>query len=263
MKGLIYYYSSTGNTKLSVNYLKDHITNAKIDLCDIANDDIIEPDDYDVVGFASFAEYLGPPTLMKRFIETLNNQNKKPAFVLNTYGGFTGPTQSEFAKQVDARGFKVFAGHSLMMPMNYPPMKRNGKHAENEPSAKEMSNYDKFIAQIERSITQIEKGEDIKPLLNAFSLKKLAPSMSRSKVKKDFGIQQIDQDKCVNCGNCARVCAYNAIEMSPNPVVNHDKCNGCWTCYNTCPKKAVHAKSFKGEHQYKGPSKELIEKMGK
>ncbi|MCT4594989.1 MAG: EFR1 family ferrodoxin [Anaeromicrobium sp.] len=263
MKGIIYYYSSTGNTKLAVNYLKNHIHNAEIVLCDIANDNIIECDSYDFVGFASFAEYLGPPTLMKRFIETLSLQNGKPAFVLNTYGRFTGPTQIEFAKQVDARGFKVVAGHSLIMPMNYPPMKRKGKHSTSEPSPKEMSNYDRFIAQIERSITQIEEGEDLKPLLRTFSLKKLVPSMARDKVKKDFGIQQIDQEKCVNCGNCARVCGYNAIEMNPNPVVNHQKCNGCWACYNTCPKKAINAKSFKGEYQYKGPSKELVDRMSK
>lgn len=261
MRGIVYYYSSTGNTKLAVNYLKKHIPNAEIDLCDIANEEIANTDYYDIVGFASFAEYLGPPTLMKNFIESLSMQNGKAAFVFNTFGGFTGQTQTEFAKQVEARGFKVVTGHSLKMPMNYPPMKRNGKHSENAPTTKDMSNFIDFISRIGKNISQIEKGEELKSIFGAFSLKKLVPSMSRDKVKKDFGIQQIDKEKCINCGNCARVCAYNAIEMSPSPVVDHNKCNGCWACYNQCPKQAIHARSFKGEHQYKGPSKELIDRM--
>lgn len=263
MKSIVYYYSSTGNTKLAVKYIENHLSGVTFDLCDIANDEIIAPDAYDLVGFASFAEYLGPPTLMKRFIESLSMQNDKAAFVLNTYGGFTGQTQTEFAKQVQARGFKVFAGHSLVMPMNYPPMKKNGKHAENEPSPKAMVEFDKYIDRLQDSVSKIEKGEELKSIIGAYSIKKLLPSMPRNKVKKDFGIQVIDEDLCINCGKCARVCAYNAIEMQPNPVVDHDKCNGCWACYNGCPKKAIHTKSFTGEEQYKGPSKELIEKMSK
>ncbi|MCT4543138.1 MAG: hypothetical protein N4A63_06320 [Vallitalea sp.] len=54
--------------------------NAEIDLCDIANEEIFIPYDYDIVGFAS-----------------LSMQNGKAAFVLNTFGGFTGQTQTQFA----------------------------------------------------------------------------------------------------------------------------------------------------------------------
>ena len=263
MKGIVYYYSSTGNTKLVVNYLKNHIKNMTIDLCDIANDSIISPESYDLVGFASFAEYLGPPTFMNRFIKTLDLQNEKPAFILNTYAGFTGPTQTEFAKQVGARKFHVFAGHSFLTPMNYPPMRRNGKLSDNAPSEKDMKGLDDFIHKIDEGILKIKSGDKLKPLLSPLSIKRLAPSMSRDKVKKDFGEQAIDKELCVNCGNCARVCAYKAIELKPNPVVDHEKCNGCWACYNTCPRKAITTKDFKGEHQYKGPSKELIEKLNK
>jgi len=261
MKGLIYYYSSTGNTKLAVNYIKNHIPNAEIDLCDITNEEIVTPDKYDIVGFASFSEYLGPPTLMKRFIETLSQQNAKPAFVFNTYAGSKLLMQAEFAKQVEARGFKVVVGHSLIMPMNYPPMRKIGKHAANAPSAKDMSSFNDYISKIESIIGEIEKGEELKSVTRSLGLNKLAPSMPRDKVKKDFGIQVVDNEKCVNCGKCARVCAYNAIDMNPSPEVDQDKCNGCWACYNNCPKQAIHVNGFKGELQYKGPSKDLIDRM--
>jgi len=263
MKGIIYYYSSTGNTKLVANYMMNHIKNAEIELCNIATEEVNSPEEYDIVGFASFAEYLGPPTLMKRFIESLNTVSGKPAFVLNTYAGFSGITQTEFAKQVEARGYKVVSGHSLITPMNYPPMRRNGRHSENAPSLKDMEKFNGYINEIDDNIMRMKNGEKIKSMFGPLSLKKLAPSMPREKVKKDFGIQQIDKDQCAKCGKCAKVCAYKAIEMEPYPEVDHSKCNGCWACYNQCPKQAIHAKSFKGEHQYKGPSQELINKLSK
>jgi len=261
MKGLVYYYSSTGNTKLAVNYIKKHIANAEIEMCDITSEKIARPDEYDIVGFASFSEYLGPPTLMKRFIETLGQQDDKPAFVFNTYAGAKLLMQSEFAKQVEARGFKVVVGHSLMMPMNYPPMRRRGKHAAKAPTAEDMSNFNDFISKIEKIIGKIEKAEELKSVFSGLGLKKLVPSMPGNKVKKDFGTQKIDKEKCINCGNCVRVCGYNAIEMRPGPEVDHNKCNGCWACYNTCPKQAIQVNSFTGELQYKGPSKDLIDRM--
>lgn len=261
MRGIVYYYSSTGNTKLAVNCLKNHIRNAEIELCNIATEEVNSPDEYDIVGFASFAEYFGPPTLMKRFIGSLNPVSRKPAFVLNTYGGVNGPTQIEFAKQVEARGYKVVSGYSLITPMNYPPMKRKGKHSENTPSPKDMKKFNLFINEIDDIIIRIKNAEELKSVFGVFGLKKLVPSMPRSKVKKDFGIQKINKEKCVKCGNCAKVCAYQAIEITPYPEVDHSKCNGCWACYNQCPMQAIQTKSFKGDNQYKGPSQELIKKL--
>ena len=260
MRGILYYYSSTGNTKLAVNYLKNHIRNAEIKLCNIATEEVESPDEYDIVGFSSFAEYLGPPTLMKRFIGSLKPVSNKAAFVFNTYAGFNGLTQIEFAKQVEARGYKVISGYSLKTPMNYPPMKRKGKHAENAPSLIDMEGFNLFINKIDE-IIQIKNTEDLKSVFGEFSLKKFIPSMPRNKVKKDFGIQQINKEQCVKCGNCVKVCAYQAIKMIPYPQVNHSKCNGCWACYNQCPKQAIHTKDFKGDNQYKGPSQELINKL--
>lgn len=261
MKGIIYYYSSTGNTALAVEYLKKQVSNIEIDLCNIAIDEILDANIYDIVGFASFAEYLGPPTLMNNFIENMNTQEGKPAFVLNTYGGFSGPTLTEFGRQVELKGFKLVSGFSLNMPMNYPPMRRRGKHSDNAPTPKDIAKYDGFIKQLELLISRIDSGETLKSINRGISLKKLVPRVPRTQAKKDYGKQTIDKDRCVNCGTCARVCGYKAIEMNPSPEIDHGKCNGCWACYNMCPKQAIYVKSYKGEHQYKGPSQELINKF--
>ena len=45
---------------------------------------------------------------------------------------------------------------------------------------------------------------------------------------------QIDQKKCVACGNCVPICPMGAISIDPNrnrAVVNSDECVECYTCY--------------------------------
>ncbi|WP_066970920.1 4Fe-4S binding protein [Methanobrevibacter filiformis] len=60
---------------------------------------------------------------------------------------------------------------------------------------------------------------------------------------------EIDEDKCVRCGYCARFCPTDAIkygEILPRTVsggkaivVNQKKCIGCMTCTRICPSKGA------------------------
>ena len=72
----------------------------------------------------------------------------------------------------------------------------------------------------------------------------------------------IDKSKCVECGKCAKVCPYRAINNFVRPCemsckvnaihmgvdgaaeINHDKCTGCGSCVYTCPFGAVVDKSY-------------------
>ena len=50
----------------------------------------------------------------------------------------------------------------------------------------------------------------------------------------------IKQKKCIRCGNCYRICAHGAPELSPeSAVINTDKCVGCGRCLAVCPKDAI------------------------
>lgn len=50
----------------------------------------------------------------------------------------------------------------------------------------------------------------------------------------------IDQNKCINCGNCFQFCKFNAIEYQNNYQVNELKCEGCGVCEIQCPVHAIH-----------------------
>ncbi len=72
----------------------------------------------------------------------------------------------------------------------------------------------------------------------------------------------IDKQKCVECGQCAKVCPYNAIRNDKRPcqvackvkaigmseskaaLIDNDKCISCGACVYQCPFGAISDKSF-------------------
>ena len=75
------------------------------------------------------------------------------------------------------------------------------------------------------------------------------------------GMSHIDQDKCIRCGRCADVCAYNAIIVQERPCamacgvgaigtdangkahIDEEKCVSCGMCLVNCPFGAIADKS--------------------
>jgi len=56
-------------------------------------------------------------------------------------------------------------------------------------------------------------------------------------------IPNVDQKKCNFCGECAKVCAYNAIVVLKKEVlIFPELCHGCGGCSLLCPEKAISEK---------------------
>jgi MinD superfamily P-loop ATPase len=50
----------------------------------------------------------------------------------------------------------------------------------------------------------------------------------------------IDMERCVHCGSCSDVCAFNALAALPQEVlVFPELCHGCGGCILACPEKAI------------------------
>jgi MinD superfamily P-loop ATPase len=53
-------------------------------------------------------------------------------------------------------------------------------------------------------------------------------------------IPKVDEAKCTYCGDCARVCAYNAIAVVGKKVlIFPELCHGCGACPYLCPEDAI------------------------
>lgn len=262
MKEIICYYSGSGNTRLAAEYIKNRVRNADFELCDIVREESPELSQYEIVGFATFADFGGAPRLMHTFFDGLNPRPGGYAFVFNTYGFLSGKTLRSLARMAAGRGFTVIDGHSLHTPESYPPMRARNRTFENAPSQKELRRFNEFISRLDSKLAAIREGnepgiEKIRIGLSGM----LFPGLSRDRAKRDMGEQQVDTSLCQQCGTGQRLCPYGAIQLSPHPVFDHGKCNGCWSCYNHCPEKAIHTRKVRGDWQYPEPVPELVDKL--
>jgi len=262
MKGIICYYSGSGNTRLVCNYIQSKIKNADFELYNIVKNDVPDFSKYEIVGFASFTDFGAPPKYIYSFIEKISHQNDKSAFVLNTYGAISGKTVQVFDKLVSEAGFNVLTGFSLHTPESYPPMRKRGMAFDKSPKEKDLRKLDDFILDLDSIIYDMKSDNEVnKRKLNISLTGRLLPVYKRSQAKKDFGIQNVNPKLCTECSVCMNGCPYEAITMNPKPVFNHDICAGCWYCYNHCKQKAIHTPKFSGDYQYAKPNDELRSKL--
>ncbi len=262
MKGLICYYSNSGNTRLACEYIARKVTAAKFEFANMAEK--VKPDisGCDLIGFAASTYYGGPPLLVRDFIDALPAQNGKPAFVFNTYGLISGKTLKLMAEWVTQKGFTVIAGHTLHMPESYPPLIARGMRFDNSPNDTEMDKFNHFISGLEQSIKTMASGATIGPsTISIGLLNHLLPVSTGKKSKRDMGAIFVDEPLCTKCKKCEKSCPHDAITMNPLPVFDSGRCRNCWTCYNQCPEKAIFTLKLKGIGHYPHPGDALKAKF--
>ena len=73
------------------------------------------------------------------------------------------------------------------------------------------------------------------------SLMKYGPSFIKKTVKRMEGVEvRVNRDTCVGCGECFKVCIYDAMKMKDNKaMIDQEDCKGCGRCERVCPNGAI------------------------
>jgi formate hydrogenlyase subunit 6/NADH:ubiquinone oxidoreductase subunit I len=52
---------------------------------------------------------------------------------------------------------------------------------------------------------------------------------------------KFDKDKCIKCGECAKICPPHALTMIKKelPKLKSSNCIRCWCCAEVCPQNAI------------------------
>jgi Na+-translocating ferredoxin:NAD+ oxidoreductase subunit B len=100
---------------------------------------------------------------------------------------------------------------SKMCPICKIPLLRNGEYQER-------SNHNE---------DSLEKGKSEKN--------------QKNKKSKSIDCPEVDQERCIGCGNCIDVCSMDAISIEKGKaVIDPEKCANCRACESACPVNAIY-----------------------
>lgn len=84
--------------------------------------------------------------------------------------------------------------------------------------------------------------QDLPKLMNEndiFSIEGLRKTLLNDKVYGQGNYPEIKDTECIKCGQCLKVCPFQAWTFNENIKLNKSKCIRCGLCESTCPKSAI------------------------
>ncbi len=87
---------------------------------------------------------------------------------------------------------------------------------------------------------------------------KASTLLSNDTYSQELIIAEVNEDLCMGCHRCEKVCYYDAIKVGENDIaeVNELKCKGCGACVTSCPARAIDIKYYR-ERQFEQEIKGL------
>jgi ferredoxin len=239
MKHFIVYFSPAGSTRLVAETIHRRIMEhgqegVLIDLSaknrtTIKINSLVDPPCCLWIGSPVYCDHAVP--LVTDLIHGLpfdSSRNYAVPFV--TWGGVTsGLSLLEMARQLQEKNFiplaaaKVMAVHSSMWCSSQPL-------ASGHPDQEDLTQVNLLVDEVIRNL----KMEEVVPLdiqvLDYLSMALRADAVSKS-------LKAVNEQRCLQCGECAEKCTVAAITLSPFPLLA-DSCVLCLQCVRSCLQEA-------------------------
>ena len=76
---------------------------------------------------------------------------------------------------------------------------------------------------------------------------KVATLLSHDTINQELIIAEVENNLCMGCHRCEKVCYYEAIKVGEDNVAIVDdlKCKGCGVCVTSCPARAIDLKYYR------------------
>lgn len=267
MKPIIYYFSGTGNSLIVARNIAERINGKLIPVAAVIEEECIKVDS-DVVGIVYPVYHQGIPFIIKRFINSINEADKKYIFGVCTHGGGPGISLEYLDNILRTKGGKLDAGFAVKMPYNYitPSFAIKNFYSTFTLREIDIDKQQKMFRQWENkleSVCQIieskkkckleTNSEIIERLVDCLNLRetlqkkvwlKIAGYEGNTNLSFLESLQLMDcgfnwDDKCNSCGVCSDICPVSNIEMVDGRPVWQHRCEQCFACLQWCPKEAI------------------------
>ena len=243
---MIFYFSGTGNTRFVAKEIAAGIGEELLFIPDLVRENryefTLQPEE--TVGFCFPTHGWQPPRIVREFIKQLSiTQHPSPnnlyCWALTTCGDDMGEAMTILNKDLETIGLKASTMFSVIMPESYvclPFMYTDTEDKEQQKIAAAKEQLPHIIAclrECKEGIEELEKGGT--PRLYSYVI----GAYFNAKMVNDKKFT-VDDDACIKCGKCAKVCPVDNITGTP-PVWNHNgRCTSCLACYHYCPTHAIN-----------------------
>ncbi len=253
-KGVIYYFSGTGNTAFVASEFQENYNLKKIivDLFPIEKLETITSQgkyDFLMIGFPIHAFY--PPQLVIDFVKRLPDVKDKPVILFATGGESAGASFNVLERILKKKKYFVISNFLYVMPDNVNFMFGKDRDKEEHINLAITSTKEKVKNDFDLLVSGKSK----------FIKSNILISIMSNTVKFFFDIGQKntkkrwfwDKKECTMCGLCQQVCPTKniTIKKEKGKVIFGNNCMFCTRCYNFCPRNAIHFKSINKTKNFK------------
>lgn len=241
------YFSGTANTELVVRSLQKALQNSGACCTLLKMEDVLlgrkdfPAQIFDMIGFASPIHSGELPKIVHQFLRFLPVRENQKAFVLKTaagiMSGINAAASARLIKKLARKNYQVFYDRTISMPSNWLVATDRGIASRLYVIAqqKSVNMADELMREIER-LPQI-------PFLSRLLIALILPGyrISTPLIGKDIKVN----NKCNNCGKCARECPTANIMIKSGRPRFRWRCISCMRCLYFCPQNALDYRIFK------------------
>lgn len=232
------YFSGTGNSRYAVElFCKEYDETAKS--FSIEDENVTQAvKNEDMLVFAYPVQYSTVPKILRDFIIENNELwERKKIFIIATMGLFSGDGAGILGRLLQKYGAEILGGLHLKMPDSIGDekvLKRSlEKNKELVKSAEQKINKS---VQLLKSGKPTQEGIGILYRIAGFFGQRM---YFGHKTKNYSDKLRVDEDKCIGCGKCEKVCPMNNIKIVGKKVAQNNRCTMCYRCINNCPMQAM------------------------
>jgi ferredoxin len=238
MRGVLYYFSGTGNTKWVADRFKKtfEFYGSEIELLNIEKLEGNAEFDAELLILGTPVYGGMPPRLFLDFLSRLPLGEGKRCLIYSTQEKVNSPAAGIIAKKVREKGYSVIMQSGIMMPGSFYFRKHKYKLEDKD--------IEEILAQACKKIKELV--QDITMDKQIFENPSLVRIVADKIVNKNFNSRlhiiskKIEATSaCSKCGVCLRNCPKGNVTFENGQAVFHSNCMLCLRCIHICPINAI------------------------